>query len=118
MAIVDDSQFSREGLRTVLEGFLKDTVLETFTGGTEILASMEKGERYDLVLMDGVLTDGPKGPDYTAEILKKDPKTAVVGISSDARLRQKFIDAGARTFLPRETEFVDVLNTIKNILGI
>jgi DNA-binding NtrC family response regulator len=118
IAVVDDKPYIRDSLRITLSERLPDFEINTYSGGPDILSAIALGKRFDLIFMDGKLTDGYTGPMYTAVILEKCPETVVVGFSTDPELDQQFIDSGARLFLTKSLSLHELEEIIKKLLNV
>src|SRR3954466_1446521 len=76
--------------------------------GTEAVASAVE-HRPDVVLLDFKLPDGA-GAEVCAEILKRQPGTAVIVLSAerDERAGEAALDSGARGFLVTDADDLDL----------
>lgn len=118
LAVVDDQQTLREVLGIFLEANFPDLEVVAFSGGEEILRVLGKGDRFDVVIMDGNLSDGDTGPRYTAEIVAKHPETAVIAFSFSLRLKPKFIENGACAFLLKSSSLGKIKQVVRTALGL
>ena len=118
LAVVDDQVDARESVKDHYELTLPKLKVRTFAGGKEILEAMDRGETFDVVLMDGKLEDGIKGPYYTAKILKRSPDTPVIGYSVDKELEENFLSHGAKVFLRKGSLFRTLDDTVRKFAGL
>ena len=83
----------------------------------DIIKAIKKGKTFAFIIMDGKFGNAYLGPYYTEEILKLSPNTHVIGLSSDERLKEKFLSNGARYFV-KKSDPVEVLDgVIEKILN-
>ncbi len=117
VAIVDDTEVVLETLKDSFKMRFPDVNVDTFSEGTDFIKALKQGKTYDVVIMDGRLPDGFTGPQYTAEALAINPKTVVVGFSSDERTGKLFLDHGAKYFVPKMAPIEEIYRTFKEALG-
>ena len=115
--IVDDSVFARNRLKRLFE-----------SGGHEIVGSVGDGEQAltqfkqlqpELVTLD-YLMDNKTGEVVLKEIIKIDPSARVIMISgsSDKTLEKRALDAGAKVFIEKFNERINILKVIDQVMEI
>lgn len=113
--ITDDSAFSRNILRKIIES-AKYQVIEA-VNGTEAIA-LFKTEKPDAVTMDLLMPD-MDGIDVVKKILETFPEAKIVVSSTDKQKfrKQEAKEAGALAFVSKPVDPDELLGTLKNILG-
>lgn len=114
--VVEDHRIVREGLRSRLEAEDFSIVAEVENGAKAIEAAIK--HRPDIVLLDLNLPDRP-GAEVCAEILASVPETAVVVLSAygDEASVRSAVDAGARAYLLKDAEELDLPATLRRVLA-
>jgi DNA-binding NarL/FixJ family response regulator len=115
VVVVEDHRIVREGLRSQLEAADFSIVAEVETGAKAIEAA-EK-HRPEVVVLDLRLPDR-SGAEVCAEILARVPETAVVVLSAygDQASVRTAIDAGARAYLLKDAEELDLPSSLRRVL--
>jgi len=115
VALVDDHQMFREGLRLLLTNF--PYIVEVFeaSDGEEILALLKK-VKPDIIFMD---IDMPKSDGITAtrKALELYPELNIVGLSmyGEEDYYTKMIDAGAKGFILKNSGIAEVETAIQQV---
>jgi len=116
VAIVDDHKLFREGLKLLLSNInYIDSVIEAENG--KVFLDNLDDSKPDIVLMD---IDMPEidGVEATQHAIRRFPDLKVVALSmyGDDAYYYKMIDAGAKGFLLKNSEFDQVKEAIKTVL--
>jgi len=114
--VVEQSRIVREGIRSQLLANGAHVVAEAANGAEAILAAAQ--HRPDVVLLDSKLPDR-SGPEVCAAILDRHPTAAVIVLSEqrdEASIRAA-LDAGARAYLLRDEEDLDLGRAIELVLA-
>ncbi|HEX3607287.1 MAG TPA: response regulator transcription factor [Candidatus Dormibacteraeota bacterium] len=115
IAIVDDHEMVREGLRTILHAEPDfDVVAETGLGGA--LPELVEQAEPDIVLLDAHLPD-VSGPEVCRRLRASHPgvKVIIVTTYSDDDLVDECIDAGARGFVVKDVERFSLKQSIRAV---
>jgi len=115
--IVDDHRIVREGLRSLLENEENIDVVGDASNGRECLA-MAKTTLPDIVIMDISMPDmnGVEATRMLGETVKN-AKVLALSMTSDRRLVQEILRAGARGFLIKDSACVELMQAIRIIQG-
>jgi DNA-binding NarL/FixJ family response regulator len=114
--IVDDHRFARSGIRHELNEDDFAIVGEAASGAEALLAA--ERSRPDVVLLDLKLPDRPSG-EVCAAILERNPSTSVIVLAPyvDEESVRATIGAGARGYLLKDAEDLDLRATIRRVLA-
>ena len=116
--IVDDHPLFRSGLRALL--YELDSSIETQEAATvgEVCDSHQRGENFDLMLLDMSLPDG-NGLEVLRRVKEVFDATLVVILSAteDPNLILSAIDAGACGYIPKTTNPMVTVNALRLVLG-
>jgi DNA-binding NarL/FixJ family response regulator len=114
--VVENHRILREGLRATLEAADFTIVADVDSGAKAVEAAAQ--HRPDVVLLDLRLPDRT-GAEVCAEILAQMPDTAVVVLSAygDEALARSAIDSGARAYLPKDAEELDLPDALRRVLA-
>ncbi|HWO42582.1 MAG TPA: response regulator [Candidatus Eisenbacteria bacterium] len=114
VALVDDHQMVRQGLRSVLEEYPELAVVGEAANGLEAIEIARKLEP-DVVVMDLNLPI-VNGIEATRRIMQERPSTIVIGLSfgSDAYVLKAMKAAGAVTCITKERAVEELYRTIKS----
>jgi DNA-binding NarL/FixJ family response regulator len=114
--VVEDHRIVREGLRSSLEAADFTIVAEVDSGAKAVEAAAE--HRPDVVLLDLRLPDRP-GAEVCAELVAQVPEAAVVVLSAygDQPLVRSAIDNGARAYLLKDAEELDLPDALRRVLA-
>jgi len=114
--IVDDHNLFREGLKLLLSNL--DFISEIFEAenGKEFLKIIKEID-VDIILMDIEMPE-LNGVDATFELLKIKPKSKVIALSmySNENYYSRMIEAGAKGFLLKNSNFAEVKNALFEVL--
>jgi len=113
IAIADDHQIVRQGLRRLLATMPYLTVVGEAANGTDAVA-LATDLRPDLLIMD-LQMPGIDGIEATRQVLHAAPETKVVVLSmhSDRQWIRRAIDAGASGYVLKESAFEDLTEAIR-----
>ncbi|MGH7824949.1 MAG: PAS domain S-box protein [Candidatus Binatia bacterium] len=116
VALVDDHQMVRQGLRSVLEEHLELTIVGEAGDGLEAIAMAQRMEP-DVVIMDLNLPI-LNGIEATRRIIRERPSTIVIGLSFGVNpyVTQAMKAAGAVTCVTKERAVEDLYRTIKDVV--
>jgi two-component system, NarL family, response regulator NreC len=111
--LADDHSIVRKGLRTQLQQDEQFEVVAEATDGREAV-QLAESENPDVVIMD-IAMPGLGGIEATAQIVKRNPKTAVVIFSmhADDIYLSRALAAGARGYLLKDGEDLDVARAVE-----
>ncbi|MCI0488679.1 MAG: response regulator [Blastocatellia bacterium] len=109
LLIVDDNQAWRDLLKALFRG-RTDIVITEAVSASDAIEKI-KAEDYDLVLLDMRMPTGTEGFDALSEIKRLKPRTQVIMISAygDIPKAVEAMNRGARDFVPKEADFMDVI---------
>jgi DNA-binding NarL/FixJ family response regulator len=117
VVLVEDNQVFREGLELVLGLRSELEIVGSAEDGADA-AKVARELRPDVVLMDYRLpvTDGVAA---TAAVLEASPKTAVIGLTASANIRERqaLHDAGAVACLSKDDELDEIVAAIIRAAG-
>jgi two-component system, NarL family, response regulator NreC len=113
--IADDHTVLRQGLRRILDGDPTLQVVGEAGDGRAAVALAEK-LRPSVVLMD-IGLPLMNGIEATSEVHRMDPRTGVIILSmhADAGYLRRSLEAGARGYLLKDSEDLDVVRAIKAV---
>jgi PAS domain S-box-containing protein len=116
VALVDDHQMVRQGLRSVLEEHLELTIVGEAGDGLEAIAMAQRIQP-DVVVMDLNLPI-LSGIEATRRIVRERPSTIVIGLSFGVNpyVTQAMKAAGAVTCVTKERAVEDLYRTIKDVV--
>ncbi len=115
VAIVDDHEIVREGLRTILRTEPDfDVVAES--GSADDIVDLTERAQPDVVLLDARLP-GLSGPEACRLLADSHPQAAVVIVStySDDELVDRCIEAGAKGYLVKDIEVFSLKESIRAV---
>ncbi len=112
VALVDDHQIMRDGLRAILEKQLEVAVVGEAADGREAIEVVREA-RPDIVVMD-VSMRGLNGVDATRQIVESFPDVKVIGLSmsADRRYVLAMLSAGASGYLLKDAAADELLRAI------
>jgi DNA-binding NarL/FixJ family response regulator len=115
IAIVDDHEMVREGLRTILRSEPDFDIVADSASAENIVEIVEQ-TRPDVVLLDARLP-GVSGPQACALLAASHPETAVLIVStySDDDLVDECIKAGAKGYLIKDIERFTLKESIRAV---
>lgn len=115
IALADDHQLFRNGLKILLESFGDFTVVAEASNGAELLKAVENTPA-DIVLMDISMPemDGAKA---TSELAARNPGTRVIALSmyGEEEYYYKMVDAGAKGFILKDSDINEVRDAITTV---
>lgn len=115
--IVEDHTILRDGLRALLSSVPWLEVVADAADGLEAIAQAQRHQP-DLVLMDLAM---PKmtGTDAIREIRRRFAQTKIIvlTVNNSEEIFLAAIDAGADSYVLKETSYVDLLSAIRNTLA-
>jgi len=115
--IVDDSAFSRNSLKMIIEDAGHEVIGRAADGkqALELFDSLQP----ELVTLDYLMT-GEDGDEVLDRIIRLDPKAKVIMISglADNNIREKVLKTGAKAFLQKPFEQMDILKAIDQVMEI
>ncbi|MBI9064985.1 MAG: response regulator transcription factor [Marinilabiliaceae bacterium] len=113
--LVDDHTLFREGIEFLLSNWPEVSNTYTATNGMELLAQLTT-VKPDIILMDinMPVMDGIKA---TEEVLKlqSDAKVIALSMHAEEHFYTEMMEAGAKGFLLKNSEFEDVKRAIKEV---
>lgn len=114
--VVEPNRIVRRGIREELAGDGPLVVAEAATGAEAIAATTE--HRPDVVLLDFSLPDRP-GPEVCGAILERQPAAAIIVLAAqgDEASVRSAVDAGARAYLLKDADDLDLGGTIRRVLA-
>lgn len=109
MLLVDDLPKWREELQQLFEGRTDISITEAIS--SEDAIEKIKSDNYDLILLDMKMPSGTEGLDVLQVVKQLRPRTAVIMMSAygDIPTAVKAIKLGAFDFVPKESDFDDVI---------
>jgi two-component system chemotaxis response regulator CheY len=113
--IVDDSTFARARLRDLFEKSGHEVVGDAEDG---VLAlSLYKNLQPELVTMDHLM-ENKSGEDALKEIIRHDPDARIIMISgsSDHKLEERVLQAGAKAFVAKFDGHLKLLKVINQVM--
>jgi DNA-binding NarL/FixJ family response regulator len=115
IAIADDHQLFRNGLRILLDAFANFSVTIEAGSGEELLEAIGRYD-CDIILMD-IDMPGMDGIDATRECLKRDPDIKVIALSmyGEEDYYYRMVDAGAKGFLLKDSDISEVREAIVTV---
>ena len=114
--IADDHPFFRDGIRQMLSGQRKFSVIGEAASGREVMQKL-CNENYDIVVMDIKMPD-MGGIEATLEIGKQHPLVKVLAMSThdDHLYITKMMRAGAKGYLLKNSGKDDLMKAIEKIM--
>lgn len=114
--VVENQRLVRQGIRSELSDHDGLVVTEVSNGADAIAAASE--QRPDVVVLDFELPDRP-GSEVCAAILDRHPSTAIIVLSehADEASVRSALDAGARAYLLRDADDLDLPHAIERALA-
>lgn len=116
--IIDDHPLYRAGVRALLSGLDPDLIAADVSNVAEALQLADKGESFDLVLLDMNLP-GTNRLEALQQIKARFESAAVVVVSGDEdpSLILATIDAGAAGFIPKSTDPAVAIQALRLVLA-
>lgn len=115
IALVDDHQLFREGLRFLLDQQMENCEIKEAGNGYELLKMLENWPA-DIVLMD-IEMPVMNGIDASIQVSLKYPNTKIIALSMHANENyySEMINAGAKAFLLKNSRFEEVQQAIEAV---
>lgn len=112
IALADDHQLFRNGLKILLGGFEEFTVVAEASNGHEIVKAVKEFPA-DIVLMDISMPE-MDGVEATAKLKETSPATQVIALSmyGEEEYYYRMIDAGAKGFILKDSDISAVHDAI------
>ncbi len=116
VALVDDHNVVRRGMRTFLESFADITVVAEAATAEEALARLDDWDA-EIVLMDLLLPGGMDGIEATRQIARTHPQVRVVVLTAytDEARAIAALRAGARGYVLKDASPETLLETIRAV---
>ena len=112
IALADDHQLFRNGLKILLGSFNEFEVVAEASNGKELLKALETCHS-DIVLMDISMPE-MDGAEATGVISRQMPATRVIALSmyGEEEYYYRMVDAGAKGFVLKDSDITDVHDAI------
>ncbi len=116
IAIVDDHQLFREGLKFILSQFDDFEVIYEVSNGKEFLDILQHNNKPDIVLMD-IAMPVLDGIATTKKAMDKYPDLKIIALTmfGEENYYYKMVEAGVKGFLLKETGSTELTDAIKEI---
>ncbi len=114
--VVDDHAIVREGIANILRSDDRLTVVGEAADGVQAIKAVEV-QRPDVVLLD-VNMPRMNGVEAAREIIRRWPKTLIVGLSvlGDELTARTMIEAGAAAFIPKSGDSEQMISTVVGLV--
>lgn len=115
IALADDHQLFRNGLKILLESYEEFHVVTEASNGAELLRAVETNPA-DIVLMDISMPE-MDGAEATAKLVSQSPLTKVIALSmyGEEEYYYKMVDAGAKGFILKDSDITEVHDAITTV---
>lgn len=115
--VCDDEESIRETLKLVLDDSGYETTLTS--NGTECLDTLNKGDRFDLIVLD-VKMPQESGIDTLVKIKEKYPDTRIIVLTGyrSVEVAHEAVKRGALDYMVKPFEPKELLQKIKVLLGV
>ena len=112
IALADDHQLFRNGLKILLGGYPEFEVVAEASNGAELLKVLENCPA-DIVLMDINMPE-MDGVEATSRISRQIPAACVIALSmyGEEEYYYRMVDAGAKGFILKDSDISDVHDAI------
>jgi len=112
IALADDHQLFRNGLKILLGSFNEFDVVAETSNGNELLRALETSPA-DIVLMDISMPE-MDGVEATGILSRQMPGTSVIALSmyGEEEYYYRMVDAGAKGFILKDSDITDVHDAI------
>jgi DNA-binding NarL/FixJ family response regulator len=112
IALADDHQLFRNGLKILLGSFSEFEVVAEASNGNELLRALETSPS-DIVLMDISMPE-MDGVEATGILSRQAPDTRVIALSmyGEEEYYYRMVDAGAKGFILKDSDITDVHDAI------
>ncbi|GAB7087662.1 response regulator transcription factor [Marinifilum fragile] len=117
IAVVDDHELFREGLKFLLEQQMENCEIKEAGNGKDLMILLS-GWYADIVLMD-IEMPVMNGIESSKEVCKKYPNTKIIALSMHANENyySEMINAGAKAFLLKNSKFEEVQQAIEAVIN-
>ncbi|RKE04568.1 response regulator transcription factor [Marinifilum flexuosum] len=117
IAVVDDHELFREGLKFLLEQQMENCEIKEAGNGKDLMTLLS-GWYADIVLMD-IEMPVMNGIESSKEVCKKYPNTKIIALSMHANENyySEMINAGAKAFLLKNSKFEEVQQAIEAVIN-
>jgi len=121
LLLVEDNELIAQSMAELLgmHGYQVDTALDGSQGLRLYVESMDRGEKYDAVIMDLVIPDGVGGKEGIQLLLELDPQAKAIvasGYSNDPVLAN-YREYGFCGAFPKPYNIEDVVQQLRKIIG-
>jgi DNA-binding NarL/FixJ family response regulator len=115
IALADDHQLFRNGLKILLESFEEFTVVAEASNGAELLNTLENSPA-DIILMDISMPE-MDGAEATAKLTIQSPDVRVIALSmyGEEEYYYKMVDSGAKGFILKDSDINEVRDAITTV---
>jgi len=112
IALADDHQLFRNGLKILLGAYDAFDVVAEASNGAELLKILETCSA-DIVLMDISMPE-MDGAEATSQLTRRAPETKVIALSmyGEEEYYYRMVDAGAKGFILKDSDISDVHDAI------
>ena len=117
IALVDDQQLFRDGLRAIIQQDPEMSLLFEAESGTQILQLLETADQLPDVLIMDMSMPGMNGMELHLLLQEKYPsvKVLVVSMHDQPRFIVKMIEQGASAYLSKNTDASELLHALRTI---
>lgn len=117
--LCDDHPVIRDAIAVCLRAIVPDCEIGVAATVRQVLDRLEEPVAWDLVVLDLALPDA-RGIDALTRVRARAPdvKVAVLSAIEDRDTVERVLNAGAVAFVPKSTDRVALLESLKGLLGI
>ena len=117
--LCDDHPVIRDAIAVCLRAIVPDCEIGVAATARQVLDRLEEPAAWDLVMLDLGLPDA-RGIDALTRVraLAPDAKVAVLSATEDRDTVERVLSAGAVAFVPKSTDRIALLESLKDLLGI
>lgn len=117
IALADDHQLFRNGLKILLGGYSEFEVVAEASNGAELLKIMEACHA-DVVLMDISMPE-MDGAEATSILTREKPETSIIALSmyGEEEYYYRMVEAGAKGFILKDSDISAVHDAIVTVYG-
>ncbi len=114
--ICDDHPVVREGVRLVLESSADVRLLDEASNGRELLEKV-RARRFDVVILDMSLPDGPEGLDVLSSLQRerRPPAVLVLSMHPEEQTAARALRAGAAGYLVKDSGPEELLAAVHKV---
>lgn len=117
IVICEDDSFERELIGEKLEAVLKALGIEiqfvSFSAGRELIERVRSGKRYELYILDILLSEEMNGIELAREICKFDPEAQITFITNTREYAVEAFEVGAIHYLVKPMTEKGLMSVIK-----